>query len=135
MTDDTVTAKLAEWEALVEGATPGPWDNYRPNRAYRIYEVCATTTQGLNETLAEVSGYNADADAEFIAAAREMVPALLGFVEDVLALHRESEWLCGNARHTNPEVGCPECYTACETCDRTWPCPTVRALTDAIGGA
>ena len=156
MTDDTVTAKLAEWEALVEGATEGPWDNYRPNEAYRIHEVCSTTTQGLNETLAEVSGYNAAADAEFIAAAREMVPALLGFVREVRKIHRPfsiytlaeecelpDEHEHGSASDGGDDI-CWDEPTGDQFCDvcrdedgnrSPWPCPTVQALTERIGDA
>lgn len=75
---------LDRMEELEQAATEGPWDSYRPNPAYRIYELCSTTPQGLNETLAEVSGYNASADAEFIAAARSSVPKLLAAVEAVV---------------------------------------------------
>lgn len=52
-------------------------------------------------------------------------------LERVRAIHVESDWKCGNPRHTNPKVGCPECYTECETCDRTYPCATVAALDGA----
>ena len=58
------------------------------------------------------------------AAAREAI-------ERVRAIHVESDWKCGNPRHTNPKVGCPECYTECETCDRTYPCDTRAALDGA----
>ena len=57
--------------------------------------------------------------------------AALAAIERVAALHIESDWKCGNPRHTNPEIGCPECYTECETCDRTYPCDTRAALDGA----
>lgn len=78
---------LDRMEELEQAATEGPWDSYRPNPAYRIYELCSTTPQGLNETLAEVSGYNASADAEFIAAARTSVPRMIAALEAVTALY------------------------------------------------
>lgn len=58
--------------------------------------------------------------------------AALAAIERVDALHVESDWKCGNPRHTNPEIGCPECYTECETCDRTYPCDTRAALDGAL---
>lgn len=57
--------------------------------------------------------------------------AALAAIERMAALHIESDWKCGNPRHTNPEIGCPECYTECETCDRTYPCDTRAALDGA----
>ena len=54
---------------------------------------------------------------------RTDLPALLAAVEAVMALHK-----C----LTFPDDGIGE-PTACGHCDNeTWPCPTVRALTDAL---
>ena len=39
-----------------------------------------------------------------------------------------AQWECGNPRHTNPDVGCPECCEVCVACDRDMPCATVREL-------
>lgn len=57
-------------------------------------------------------------------AARTMWPILSAGLRE---LH-PAQWECGNPRHTNPEVGCPECSEVCATCDRAMPCPTVREL-------
>ena len=75
--------------SLADEATQGQWDAYRPYEAYRIYELCSTTEQGLNETLAEVSGYNASADAEFIAACREWVPDALRRLDNARVIARK----------------------------------------------
>ena len=75
--------------SLADEATQGPWDAYRPYEAYRIYELCSTTEQGLNEILAEVSGYNASADAEFIAACREWVPDALRRLDNARVIARK----------------------------------------------
>ncbi len=69
--------------ARADAATPGPWDCERPNQAYRIYELSSQSPQGLNETLAEISGFNASADAEFITHARTDIPALLAEVDQL----------------------------------------------------
>ena len=82
--NDNIAAFLAEQKRLADAATKGPWDSYRPNPAYRIYEVCSTTPQGLNETLAEVSGYNASNDVEFTVAARSSHPRMVKALEAVL---------------------------------------------------
>ena len=82
----TAADRLNEIEARANAATEGPWEAYRPNPAYRIYEICSTTPQGLDETLAEVSGYNASDDADFIAHARTDVPALMAALRAVLDL-------------------------------------------------
>lgn len=77
-------------KARANAATPGPWDAYRPREVYRLYEVCSTTPSGMNEVLAEVSGYNASNDAEFIAAARTDIPDLLAAVERLSRWKREA---------------------------------------------
>lgn len=130
ISSDTVTATLAQWEALVAGATKGEWLTYTERRDDGSFrggigverdteiEVCETphTSQG-------------SADAEFIAAARTAMPALLGFVEDVRALHREYRVWRGSEDVTHPDRKgtCRECYAPV-------PCPTEQALTKRIGG-
>lgn len=64
------------------------------------------------------------ADAEFITTAHAAMPALLSAVESVLALHTKVDF-----RHADRSVT-PICSH--ENC--VWPCPTVKAITDAIGG-
>lgn len=109
MTDDTVTAKLAEWEALAEGATPGVWFPVDENGgapgtppAWTVSRTAATgdyagdvvylpaplTDRGMDGQYA--------ADAEFIAAARTAMPALLAAVQDVLRVCDERRGGCGD---------------------------------------
>ena len=94
-------------------------------------------------------------DSEFIAAARTTVPALLDALEKVLELHRPVgeeviPWDCaeGDCDHEDDEhpldtvTLCGECYRlAVEVspyygengCSAVlWPCPTVKAITDAL---
>lgn len=149
--------RLDQIEARANAATEGPWEAYRPNPAYRIYEICSTTPQGLDETLAEVAGYNASDDADFIAHARTDVPWLIEQVrkrdaalQAVLDLHREAR---NDVDRTPP---CPHCHgepgvhdcgcwadekwpTVCAVCMEgtkgasvAWPCPTVRAIKEAL---
>ena len=63
----------------------------------------------------------------------DAMPRLLAFAEAVLALHYE-QWGCGNPSHTNPEAGCPECYVCCNECGDGYPCATVTALAEHLGG-
>lgn len=130
---------MQEQRHLAEAATPGPWDSYRPNAAYRIFEVCSTTAQSLNETLAEVSGYNADNDSEFVIAARTSVPTLIAAVEVVLSEHTDGGPSQGYFKegdrweYTSREHCCVTCGTHGEY-GVEWPCPTIRAIEAAVLG-
>ena len=53
--------------------------------------------------------------------------AALSVIERVRELH-QAEWSCGNPRHTNPDIRCPECSEECTTCNQDMPCDTLRAL-------
>ena len=82
----------------------------------------------------EVACDLATEDAEFIAAARTTVPALLDALEKVLALHPRVVVLTAD-----PEFGrmeddaiCGACIVNHEAAD--WPCPNVRAITTALDG-
>ena len=55
-------------------------------------------------------------------------------IDRVRELHREGSWDCRNPMHTNADIGCPECVTVCDGCSEVQPCPTLRALTNALEG-
>jgi hypothetical protein len=138
MTDDTVTAKLAEWEALVEGATKGPWVVNGPDEdwaaissgpdsvihAYTTHDPdCEGCTCGGDE-----AGHVAISveDAEFIAAAPDLARSLLGFVREVTEGHEPDDegrycWACASNAYGNALV--------------PWPCPTAQAARKWLGGA
>lgn len=61
----------------------------------------------------------------------ETTDRLVAALTAALDLHRE-EVSCGNPRHTNFDAGCPECLVVCDSCGEIYPCPTVRAITDAL---
>lgn len=48
----------------------------------------------------------------------------------VLELHEfdSEDVACGNPRHTNFDVGCPDCYYPCQGCGESYPCPTFQAI-------
>ena len=110
-----------------DNATKGPW-------------VCT-----LNGDESEVTYANApitwddhggevftEGDAEFIAAARTTVPALVDALEKVLELHPREVVM-----HADPEFGQMEDDAICSACivnhdAAPWPCPDVRAITTAL---
>ena len=66
----------------------------------------------------------------FIPEARQLRAALaaaLATLAEVRAEHR-CEWSCGNPRHTDPSIRCPECDVLCASCGQSMPCNTIRIL-------
>ena len=120
---------LAGIEKRADAATPGPWDVSNANEGMYEYGPFWMIT---NDEFHNPSG-DEDApwlaveihtgdkgDAEFIAHARTAVPALVAALRAVLDMHR-------------PDYGIP---TGCDTCNTgVYPCETVRAITEALGGA
>ncbi len=88
-----------------------------------ISEWWADFDQWLNRVRADAwdQGWRAAHDAE---QERDEAEATLRRVRE---LHQEL-WDCGNARHTNPDVGCPECAVLCCHCGDSWPCETIAIL-------
>ena len=119
----TIDTRLAEIRARVENATPGPWDARQyPQGGGRVYEPDGYPLPGCFNCGENDAVYE-EGDAEFIAASRTDLPALLAAVEAVMALHK-----C----LTFPDDGIGE-PTACGHCDNeTWPCPTIRDITAAL---
>ena len=135
MTDPRET--LARIRRRADAATEGPWqkNQYEPYPEHDRGDVSICGRQG-NVTVAY--WYYDDkyetADAEFIAAARTDVPALLDALEKVLRLHPRVVVL-----HADSEFGrmeddaiCGACIVNHEAAD--WPCPNVRAITTALNG-
>jgi len=102
MTDDTVTTKLAEWEALANAATEGPWDTDGGGTSIGHGDKWVAHVVDQQEPNEPVQ---ARADAEFIAHARQIVPALLGFVREVQAA-------CERAKARPAEDGSVKVHTA-----------------------
>ena len=107
-----------------DAATEGPWE-LLGDREY---------VSGPGILVAPDDGGVTSADAEFIAAARTTVPALLDALEKVLALHPRVVVMAAD-----PEFGqmeddaiCGACIVDYEAAD--WPCPNVRAITTALDG-
>ena len=115
MTTDPRTI-LAEIRARAEAATEGPWSVHRSERTGTY-----VTRPDLLGIAREWSLVWQDGDAEFIAASRTDLPALLAAVEAVMGLHspieRRDGPVCDHCLHS-PRVGA-----------YPYPCPTVQALT------
>lgn len=92
-----------EIRALCEAATPGPWVQNGRNGVHTPRGSCVALSHGAD-------GASPEHDAEFIAAARSLVPSLLARVEAAQA---------ENERLRPSEV--------------MWPCTTAAALADPVG--
>jgi hypothetical protein len=75
--------ELAAIKERTEQATPGPWTNHEEE------VVGQEVVDPAGRTLVDVRGDHEEADAEFIAHAREDVPALLAEIERLRALLHE----------------------------------------------
>lgn len=117
---------LADARRVTAAATRGPW-TFSDTTDVRGHKGEFRAPSPDNGFML-VDPWCNDDDAEFIAASRTLVPALLAAVDAVLALHRPSpRWVFARDEHV----------TICETCTNTevarsravmWPCPTVRAI-------
>ena len=128
MTDPRETLNRIRKQA--DAATEGPWQT---DTSAHVLTVDNTPT--FVARCADPNDSDAGVpDAEFIAAARTDVPALLDALEKVLRLHPRVVVL-----HADPEFGrmeddaiCGACIVNHEAAD--WPCPNVRAITTALDG-
>ena len=126
--------RLNQIEARANAATKGPWQRY----GTWPYEVYAPREPDGGPYIASVTGTDGDneGNADFIAHARDDVPWLIEQVrkrdaalQAVLDLHAPDPY-CGNTHH-DPNR-CPCSIMACaDGCD-TYPCPTVRAIEEAL---
>lgn len=96
-------AAITELKRLAERAVPGPW------AAYQKIVVCQRDVEALRGSAIvadaisrDYATWQCEANAAFIAAAREAVPMLIGRVERAeTALRRIAEWK-GYAVHEDP---------------------------------
>ena len=120
---DWIMARLDALRERVERATPGPWENYGDGD-HEVYQAGEYDDGDLGPYIAR--SVPAEDDAVFIAAARTDVERIEAALRAVLDLHVPHEWY-------NGEVLCLECDDNTGMF-RDYPCGTVRAITDALGG-
>ena len=114
---------LARIRAQADAATEGPWELLGDGEY----------VSGPGILVAPDDGGVTSADAEFIAAARTTVPALLDALEKVLELHQPVTDGMGFTEDGYGGIS-PAC-SACGTSDEyavPYPCPTVTAITTAL---
>ena len=142
MTDPRET--LARIRKQANAATEGPWLVNGPDEQWAVissgsdsvlhsYMRCRPDCEGCEcgESVAEVAIELED--AEFIAAARTTVPALLDALEKVLELHQPVTDGMGFTEDGYGGIS-PAC-SSCGTSDEyavPYPCPTVTAITTAL---
>lgn len=131
-----IRARLDEIKARADAATEGPWSVHRSERTGTY-----VTRPDLLGIAREWSLVWQDGDAEFIAHARTDVPWLIEYARQrdaaltaVLDLHRPvdiepSETICHGCSTLRGE-GKSARYFPFED----YPCPTVTAITSALGG-
>ena len=108
-----------------DAATEGPWELLGDGEY----------VSGPGILVAPDDGGVTSADAEFIAAARATVPALLDALEKVLELHQPVTDGMGFTEDWYGGIS-PAC-SSCGTSDEyavPYPCPTVTAITTALNG-
>lgn len=145
----TAADLLAPIRERADKATKGPWTDGRGSTSdgtefVTTYEQkAAFLALCLNDDEAPLwlvdntevipaatgGGPNAQANAEFIAAARTDIPRLLAALDGVLAVHKVDEnGLCPTCTEQEGE-GDDKYWVACD-----YPCPTVAAVTTALEG-
>ena len=134
MTDPRET--LARIRAQADSATEGPWEvapfTWKPGHPIPPSEWLGIEATG--SVMGEVARIQpnddeADADAEFIAAARTNVPRLVDALDAVLKVHQPFTWDFGYG----PLESCKGCADQ-GAGDHDYPCPTVTAITTALEG-
>ena len=123
---DAVATYLERIRAVTDAATQGPWEHPLDNEVTYGYRTdgsrhIATWIATVGEGDEDISEEQNDANADFIAAARSYVPALLAAVEAVLKVHPAD-------RHEDY----PQEQAFCPPCGEWWPCPTVQAITSKL---
>ena len=101
-----------------DAATEGSWMGVCDSDGY-LGRVIGPDGFGIAEDFRD------DADAEFIAAARTTVPALLDLADAVLERHVK-------AQPITAAYGTQEGGDYCAACAEDWPCPDYTAATTAL---
>lgn len=129
----SATDRLAESEAITAASTEGPWVHgirLVPRPCY-VAGPEFVDTDGELDRLILADRIANRADAEFIVHARSALPKRDAALRAVLALHSEAEWVCGDKWCSDFPHGGTNCV-ACGSEYPDYPCPTVRAIEEAL---
>lgn len=134
-----MNSELDAIKARAEAATDGPWvqgrfiDSHHTSRKSDEWKSNADEQERLSVRVGDPMGEHVaritdgdHSDAVFIAHARQDIPALVAVVEAVLELHQRNRY-----------DECIECLSTDEYGEATnvdYPCPTVTAIHQALGG-
>lgn len=126
---------LARIRARADAATEGPWEwEGESDEAWPQGENSLIARGDAEDLVIGSWGHDAygitvdDPDAEFIAASRTTVPALLDALEKVLELHHPIPCTITDRHGVSDSTVCDHCLNP------EWPCPTVAAVTAALAG-
>lgn len=110
---DSIMQKLDEMQELCDAATPGPWEAEGSQVRHIDSLVAAVRDHSVSERRP---------DAEFIASARTDMPKLIGILKAVAEEHYP----------VGEESDCRCCPQECACGVWEYPCPTVRAVEEAL---
>ena len=133
--NDALSFELTDWldkaERLAEQATPGPLETPEDTaRRGHIKAPVDDPEEGAFVThCEECMGYVLNAaNAEWIAHARTALPAAVAALRAVADLHQPRSAVTRSASGHLVDTPGP-----CTACDWDWPCPTITAVTEALG--
>lgn len=110
-----------EWldrtQEITDKETPGPW-----------VEDGSLIGPRPGASVAQVWGVRWKADGAFISHARTALPQAVAALQAVTDLHQPRNRVTRSA--SGHLVGTPG---PCTACDWDWPCPTITAVTEALG--
>ena len=123
-----MTVDDKDMKALVGEATQGPWDwSYGEGNRHQAL------IGSRGELVVEANAYYAlnvvDADAQFIAEARDWVPDTLDRLDQLRDLHT-SEDTCRTIAHypRGKHLQMDDCRVYCRACGHRYPCETRRLI-------
>ena len=126
----SLSFELTDWldhtQKLDQAATPGPWVWSEPDPEWTgdYYGVWERDEDMPPVAATHAPGEYGKADAEWIAHARTALPAAVAALRAVADLHQpDACWI--------DRLDCGACSSYDECVQ--WPCPTITAVTEALG--
>ena len=126
--------RLDDIEARTNNAYPGPWARIRTLAGDAVVRTTGGYDIAMTQGYGDCDAFMEPENAEFIAHARQDVPALVAALRAVLALHKP---VPGGVGFTDSGYGgispaCDQCGTHDEYAI-PYPCPTVTAIHQHLG--